>query len=135
MQTSNIIGKVARIVAAFILLQTLFFKFTAHPDSVLLFSTLGVEPFGRIGLGVLELITAILLLVPSTTRFGGIMTTGLMVGALATHLFIVGIDFNGDGGLLFGLALVTFICGLIVTFLHKEELFADLRKVGVLPQG
>ena len=39
------------IIAAIVLLQTLYFKFTAHPDSVYIFTTLGIEPYGRIGSG------------------------------------------------------------------------------------
>ena len=44
-----------RLIVAVILLQTLFFKFSAAKESVYIFSTLGMEPWGRIGSGVFEL--------------------------------------------------------------------------------
>ncbi len=108
----------ARALAAVILLQTLFFKFTGHPDSVMLFSALGAEPVGRIGLGILELITAILLLVPSTAWIGAVLGIGMMLGAIVTHLGVIGIIFNNDGGALFTLAIVTLIAS-IITFLFN----------------
>jgi len=112
---------VLRIVAAAILLQTLYFKFTAHPESVILFTKLGVEPWGRIGTGVLELITGILLLIPSTAFIGGFMAMMLMVGAIGSHLFVIGIESQGDGGQLFILALIVFKLSLIIQFIHRKE--------------
>ena len=64
---------VLRFVVAFILVQTLYFKFSAHPDSVHIFSTLGLEPYGRIGIGILELIAAILLFIPKTVWMGALL--------------------------------------------------------------
>ncbi len=119
---ANTIARIAAILAAVIFLQTLFFKFTAHPDSVLLFSTLGLEPFGRIGLGVVELITAILLLVPRTTALGGLVGMGVISGALLSHLTILGVNFNNDGGTLFGLAVVVFLSTAAVTLIKRKEL-------------
>ena len=82
-----------RIIAAVILLQTLYFKFTAQPESVELFTKLGMEPWGRIGTGIGELITAILLLIPRTTLLGAVMGVGLMSGAIFFHLTKLGINF------------------------------------------
>ena len=65
MKANNIISMVLRIAVAVIFIQTLYFKFTAHPDSVYIFSKLGVEPYGRIGLGIAELIAAVLILWPT----------------------------------------------------------------------
>src|SRR5262249_35064627 len=97
-----------QLAVAGILLQTPFFQFTAAEESVYIFSSVGrfvgvagVEPWGRIGSGVLELIASILLLVPATASLGAILTIGVMAGALASHLLILGIEVNGDGGLLF----------------------------------
>lgn len=112
---------VLRIVAAAILLQTLYFKFTAHPESAILFTKLGVEPWGRIGTGVLELITGILLLIPSTAFIGSFMAMMLMVGAIGSHLFVIGIESQGDGGQLFILALIVFKLSLIIQFIHRKE--------------
>ena len=111
-----------QLVAAGILLQTLFFKFTGAEESVYIFSTLGAEPAGRIGSGVLELIASILLLVPSTAGIGALLAMGLMAGALASHLTVLGIAVKGDGGLLFVLALIVFASAAVVLFLRRADL-------------
>ncbi|MFX6288831.1 DoxX family protein, partial [Acinetobacter baumannii] len=80
------------------MLQTLFFKFTAAPESVFIFSTLGIEPWGRIGTGIAELIASVLLLIPSTTVFGALLAMGIMGGAIVSHLAVLGIEVRGDGG-------------------------------------
>jgi uncharacterized membrane protein YphA (DoxX/SURF4 family) len=106
-----------KILAAVILLQTLYFKFSAHPQSVQLFTTLGMEPWGRIGTGVAELIAAVLILLPRTTLLGAFMGLGLMAGAIFFHLTKLGINFGGDV-FLFLYALITFVCciGLVVVY-------------------
>ena len=98
MNFKNIISWLFRIAAAVILLQTLYFKFTAQPESVELFTKLGVEPWGRIGTGIIELIASILLLIPSTVFIGALLGMGLMAGAIASHLLVIGIESQGDGG-------------------------------------
>ena len=121
-KTTKIISWVARIGAAVILLQTLFFKFTGHPDSIYIFSQLGVEPWGRIGLGVLELITVVLLLIPRTAWIGALLGVGIIGGAIFAHLFILGINVNNDGGKLFTLAATTFVLCIITFYLHCSEI-------------
>lgn len=118
-----------RIIAAAILLQTLYFKFTGSPESVALFSKLGVEPWGRIGTGVLELITGILLLITSTAFVGAILAIGLMTGAILSHLFIIGIESAGDGGVLFTLAIIVLVCSVFVAVLNKQQGIALLKKI------
>ncbi len=113
---------ILRGIAAVILLQTLFFKFTAAPESVFIFETLGMEPWGRIGSGVAELVAAVLLLVPATTLYGAILALGLMAGAIVSHLTRLGIEVQGDGGLLFGLALVVTACCLSLVALDRRRL-------------
>lgn len=110
-----------RIIAGVILLQTLYFKFTGHPESILLFTKLGLEPWGRIGTGVLELITIILLIVPATAFAGALFGSGLMIGAITSHLLALGIESNGDGGELFVLAIVVLLCCLVTLLLQKEQ--------------
>ena len=116
------ISLILSLIAAIILLQTLFFKFTAHPDSVYIFTQLGMEPYGRIGIGVAELITAILLIVPRTRPYGAVIGLGVISGALFFHLTKLGVNVNSDGGKLFGLALATFVCCLGVVFLERKKL-------------
>jgi hypothetical protein len=111
-----------RIAAAVILLQTLFFKFTGAPESVYIFTTLGAEPWGRIGSGIAELIASGLLLWTGTAGFGGVLAMGLMAGAIGSHLTRLGIEVQGDGGLLFALACLVFLCGAATAWLHRDAL-------------
>jgi hypothetical protein len=113
---------IVRLVAAGILLQTLYFKFTGAPESVFIFSTLGVEPWGRIASGVMELIASGLLLYTGTAGFGGVLAVGLMGGAVMSHVTKLGIEIQGDGGLLFALAWVVLICGAVTAFVHRASL-------------
>jgi len=121
MKLSNLLSWLLRIVAAVILLQTLYFKFTAQPESVILFSKLGVEPWGRIGTGIIELIASILLLIPRTKIIGAFLGVGLMGGAILSHLLVIGIESQGDGGQLFILAIVVLICCCILLVMHRKE--------------
>lgn len=119
---TTILPWILRLLVAGILLQTLFFKFTAAPESVYIFSTLGIEPFGRIGSGVAELIAAILILLPRTTLLGALLSAGVMFGAIASHILILGFEVQNDGGTLFILALITFICSVALVFIHKNQI-------------
>lgn len=121
-KTSKIFTWILRIAPAIILLQTLFFKFSAAPESVYIFSTLGMEPWGRILVGILELIAAILLLVPRTTLLGSILGIGLMGGAIFSHLTKLGIVVQDDGGELFILALIVFICCSWLFILSRKQI-------------
>jgi hypothetical protein len=111
-----------QLLAAGILLQTLFFKFTAAEESVYIFTTVGAEPWGRIGSGVVELVAAALLLGPGTTTVGAILAMGVMAGAIMSHLTILGIEVKGDGGLLFGLAMTVFVSSAIVLGIRRGEI-------------
>jgi uncharacterized membrane protein YphA (DoxX/SURF4 family) len=111
-----------RLVVAVILVQTLYFKFAASEESVYIFSALGIEPYGRIGIGIAELIAVILILIPRTSLFGAIMGCGVMVGAVFAHLFLLGIEVKNDGGTLFIMALITFLCCLILVFKERTKL-------------
>lgn len=113
---------ILRITAAIILLQTLFFKFTGAPESIYIFTRVGAEPWGRIGSGVIELIAAVLLLVPRFTWLGSILAVGMMSGAIATHLTVLGIEVQGDKGLLFALALIVFASAAINLVIHRAEI-------------
>ncbi|MFH6944204.1 DoxX family protein [Flavobacterium sp. FlaQc-50] len=121
------IAWILRIIASAILLQTLYFKFTAAPESVYIFSTLGIEPYGRIGSGIAELIVAILILIPKTTWLGALGGFGVMTGAVFSHLFVLGIEVKGDGGFLFSLALITLVCCLILLYQNRNIIINLLK--------
>ena len=118
-----------RIVAAGILGQTLLFKFTGAEESVYIFTTLGMEPWGRIGSGVAELVAAVLLLVPRTVAFGALLALGVISGAIASHLTKLGLVVRGDGGLLFGLALVVFASCAALLVIHRRQWLAAAARL------
>jgi uncharacterized membrane protein YphA (DoxX/SURF4 family) len=115
---------ILRLLAAVILLQTLYFKFSAAPESIYIFSKLGIEPWGRIGTGVLELIAGILLLIPATTVFGALLAIGLMAGAIFFHITKLGIIIQNDGGQLFIYALLVFASSIALVIIYRNDLLA-----------
>ena len=131
----TVVTWIFRLTAAFIMGQTLFFKFTAAPESVYIFSTLGMEPWGRIGIGVLELIASLLILIPYTTAFGAAIGLGLMSGAMFFHLTRLGIVVQNDSGQLFAYALVVFISCVILVVLCREQLLRVLHRKKSTPHA
>lgn len=129
MKLKAILDWIVRLTAAVILLQTLYFKFTGHPESVALFTKLGVEPWGRIGTGVVELVTGVLLLIPATAFFGAALGIGLMAGAILSHLTVIGVESAGDGGQLFMLALIVLVCSAITAWIHRSQGLKFLDKI------
>jgi uncharacterized membrane protein YphA (DoxX/SURF4 family) len=113
---------ICRVLGAAILLQTLFFKFVAAPESVYIFTSVGIEPWGRIGSGVVEFIAAILLLIPRFTWVGAALALGVISGAIMAHLTVLGIVVQDDGGLLFSLAVLVAICSAAVLWIHRRTL-------------
>ncbi len=123
-RTLTIVDWAIRIIVAIILLQTLFFKFTGAKESVYIFSTLGAEPWGRIGSGVIELVASILLLIPRTAVYGAILGLGTISGAIFAHLTTLGITIPAveDRGELFALAVVVFIGSAVALYFHRHEI-------------
>jgi len=117
-----------RLVAAVIMLQTLYFKFSGAEESVYIFSVLGMEPWGRIGTGVLELLSSVLLLIPATTALGALLGVGLMSGAIFFHITTLGIEVKNDHGLLFIYALLVFISCLILLGVFRHQLFSFVKR-------
>jgi putative oxidoreductase len=118
------ISWVCRIVVAVILLQTLFFKFTGAEESKYIFTMLlgaELESFGRIGSGLVELIAAILLVLPRTAWLGAFLSLGTISGAILSHLTMLGIVVKDDGGLLFALAVTVFVLSSIVMVIHRRD--------------
>lgn len=129
MKVKNSLSWIFRIIAAIILIQTLYFKFLGQPESVELFTKLGVEPWGRIVTGIIELIAAILMLIPSTVFIGASLGIGLMFGAISSHIAIIGIESKGDGGQLFILAIIVLISCVITCVLHLQQGLNLLNKI------
>jgi len=129
MNTKKVIYYIPRVLAAIILLQTLYFKLTGHPDSIYIFTKMGMEPWGRITMGVVELFSGIMLLIPILSWLGAGLTVGVMAGAVFSHLGPLGVNVQGDGGFLFILALVTLICSGIVVFQEKDRVIHAFKYV------
>ena len=116
-----------RIIASAIMLQTLYFKFSGAAESIYIFSKIGIEPWGRIGTGIAELIAGILIIIPRTSVFGAVMAIGIMAGAIATHLFILGIEVMGDSGQLFIYALVVLLSSIYLFWVQRQQ-FSNMLK-------
>lgn len=119
----------ARLVSALILFQTLFFKFSGASESVEIFTTVGMEPWGRYGVGVMELIASILLLITAVSWMGALIALGLMIGAIGMHLTLLGIEVQGDGGQLFFYALAVAVCSAYILWQDRERIISFLNKV------
>ncbi len=113
---------ILRVIVAVILIQTLRFKFTAHPDSVYIFNKVGLEPYGRIGIGVLELIAGVMLLIPKTIWVGALLTLVIISGAIVMHLTKIGIEVNNDKGILFITAVITFLLSTIILYIYRKSI-------------
>ncbi|MEW6304681.1 MAG: DoxX family protein [Verrucomicrobiota bacterium] len=124
----RVVSWLCRLAAAIILLQTLFFKFTGAEESVYIFTKVGLEPWGRYGSGVAELLAAILLLTPRFVWAGALLSLGVISGAIASHLTVLGIVVKDDGGLLFALAVVVFACSSVVAWLHRCQIPHPFRR-------
>ena len=111
-----------RIIVAVILIQTLRFKFLAHPDSVFIFTQAGLEPAGRIIIGLLELIAAFLIIFPKTVWLGAGLTLGIISGAIFLHLTKIGIEVQGDGGALFYTAILIFVLSSIILWNERKKI-------------
>ncbi|MFA6961847.1 MAG: DoxX family membrane protein [Opitutaceae bacterium] len=118
----RVVSWIARVVVALILLQTLFFKFSGAPESVYIFETVGQEPWGRYGSGLVELIASILLFVPALVPVGAVIALGVISGAIFFHLTKLGIVVQDDGGTLFALAVVVWAGSALILWLHRRDL-------------
>lgn len=118
---------IVKLIAIIILVQTLYFKFTGAEESVYIFTKLGIEPFGRIGSGIVELIASILILIPRTTLLGALLGAGTMLGAIFSHVFVLGIDVKNDGGELFILAIITLLCCTVLIIQNRNKIQDLLR--------
>ncbi|OYU79167.1 MAG: DoxX family protein [Flavobacterium sp. BFFFF1] len=112
---------ILRVIVAAILVQTLFFKFAGADESVYIFTKLGMEQFGRNGSGVIELIAAAMVLIPRTVLTGAVLSAGVLFGDIVSHLLVLGIEVKNDGGELFILALITFICSILLIFTERHK--------------
>lgn len=125
------ISWIFQFIAAIIMLQTLFFKFSGAEESIYIFSAIGMEPWGRYLTATMELIAGLLLLTIKWNYIGAIMGVGLMAGAIFFHLTTLGIEVQNDGGYLFVLSLAVLISSIIVTLLNFDKVKTLLKSFGL----
>jgi putative oxidoreductase len=125
----NLLYWAARLIAAVIMVQTLYYKFTASEESVYIFTTVGMEPWGRIGVGVLELIASVLILLNATAWLGAALALGLMAGAIVMHATLLGIEVKGDGGQLFIYAIIVALASVVILVFNKHNITELLKKI------
>ena len=118
----RVVTWICSLIAAGIMIETLFFKFTAAPESVYIFSKMGTDPWMRWVQGLWELTASLGLLLPRLRWAGGILTTGAMAAAILSHMTWLGYSIQGDHGLLFTMALVTFACGFTVMWTYRHHI-------------
>ena len=111
------------------MLQTLFFKFTGAEESVYIFTQIGMEPWGRIGTGIMELTASILILYPKTTPYGALLAIGLMAGAIFFHLTKLGISVKNDGGQLFVYALAVLVASAVLLIIYRQEFLKSVKNI------
>ena len=140
-KTKTIASWIFQLIAAAILAQTLFFKFSGAEESKYIFATLGVEPWGRIASGCVELVAVVLLLTPRAVTLGALLASAVMTGAIGSHLTKLGIVVKDDGGLLFALAVVVFLSSVAVLAIRRREIpllgifFAPLTELSCETKG
>jgi len=118
----RIVSWICALIAAAIMIETLFFKFTGSAESHYIFQKMGTDPFMRWTQGIWELLASICLLTPRWRWMGGILTTGAMGAAILSHLTWLGLSVLGDHGLLFGMAITTFTCGFTILIMHRHQI-------------
>ena len=121
MKSKNLLLWACRLIAALIMLQTLYFKFSGAPESVYIFSQVGMEPEGRFATGIAELIASILILIPKTSLIGASIALFIMIGAIATHISILGIEVMNDGGQLFIYAVIVALACFYIIFRYTRK--------------
>ncbi len=128
MKTGQLLYWGARLVAAIIMIQTLFFKFSASEESVFIFTTVGMEPWGRLAVGSMELVASVLILIPSLVWLGSLLAIGLMAGAIMMHATILGIEVKGDGGQLFIYAILVLLCAAYSFWISRKSIPVSFSK-------
>lgn len=113
---------IIQIVAAGIIGMAGVSKFMAHPSVVFVFSELGLEPTGRIIIGIIEVSCAILLLTRTYAVVGAFFLLGTMAGAFIAHVSVLGFSIQGDGGRTVVLLAVEIICASTILYLRRRQL-------------
>ncbi len=118
--SSKAISWIAQIIAAVIMGQTLFYKFTGHPQTLEIFQEELNMPNGHYIIGALELLACILLILPQSVVYGAILGAGLMTGAIIAHITKLG--WEGERGALGLYAVLTLTSCLVVLIVRRRQI-------------
>ena len=119
-KTAYTVSWVAQIIAVLIMGQSLYFKFTAHPESVAIFTDINMEPNGRILIGVIELVACLMLLRPASAHYGAILGACTMGGAIVGHFTQIG--WHGERGTLGLMAVLVLVACSVVLYIRRRDL-------------
>lgn len=104
------------VIAAVILIYNAYIKLSSNPGAIQLFSSLGLEPFGRFTIGLLELAAAVLMIFPGTVKYGAVLGSILMSGVIVIHITKLGIALNGNYSFFF-MGVIAFLCCISLSWL------------------
>ena len=122
MKAYAVLATSCKLIVSAIVLQTLYFKFTADPESVYIFSKVGLEPRGRIVTGCFELAAVVLIWLRAYSWLGSFLSSTVMIGAVFSHFTLLGFEVSGDHGLLFTLSILVLVCSLTNLYLEREKI-------------
>lgn len=127
----NLVAWLAAIWIAYELLFYLQYKLTGPTlvfERLSAWSGVPEQPF-RLFVAGMEIVAAILVLIPRTQGPGGLFAMGIMGGAIFFHIFTpLTIDPYEDGGKLFQEACFTFLMGALVAWLRRGQILALLPR-------
>jgi hypothetical protein len=78
---------------------------------------------------VTELLASVLILISPTAWIGAGLALGLMLGAIASHLTVLGIEVKQDGGQLFIYAVLVAVCSAYVLYQDREKVMRLIKKI------
>ena len=113
---------VCQVIAAAVMVAAGFIKLQGGPVDIFIFEKLGMEPFGRYLITVLEFTAGILLVWPSFSVLGALLSVGTMIGASIAHATVLGFSVQGDGGMHVGLLVLVFVTSGVVLWARRRSL-------------
>ena len=124
---------VLQVIVAAIFVMAGLPKLTGDEGSKALFEVLGAEPMGRLAAGVFELLAAVLILFPKTVAIGGVLSLGIISGAILSHFTKLGVSIDSvalgqpalepiNGPSMFIMAVIVFIASLGVVAIRRSQL-------------
>ena len=122
MNKKGLLFGLLQILAAAILLGAAVGKFSSTAGDVFIFTELGMEPTGRIIIGLIEATAALMLLTKNYPALGALLGIGVMCGAVIAHVSVLGFNVQGDRGLHIVLLLTVVLSSGTVLIARRKTL-------------